>query len=150
MSHITATTIEGDRCQQAGGAPPAFINAEGETTVMKVLIRHIYEYRKGLRSLVMHTLPDRMSEEATAKLRRFGIEYHLQPCLPEKVNIYFGAPECVAVVRRITRGKKLHEMSPEEDFVLGSMLGYGIRNQCERYLRKAGAEPGPVSIHRCA
>ncbi|TCD47371.1 DUF2023 family protein [Chlorobium sp. N1] len=117
---------------------------------MKVLIHHIYEYRKGLRSLVMHTLPAACIGEATGKLRRFGIEFHLQPCLPDKVNIYFGAPECVAVVREITRGKKLVEMTPEEDFVLGSMLGYGIRNQCGRYLKKVGAESGPVAIHRCA
>lgn len=117
---------------------------------MKVLIHHIYEYRKGLRSLVMHTLPDSLAEAATTKLRHFGIEYHLQQCLSGKVNIYFGKPECVAVVRRITHSRKLVEMTPEEDFMLGSMLGYGMQLQCERYLKKSGAFPVALSVQNCA
>ncbi|MDP8305622.1 MAG: DUF2023 family protein [Candidatus Chlorobium antarcticum] len=117
---------------------------------MKVLIHHIYEFRKGLRSLVMHTLPSGLTDAATEKLRHFGIECHLQPCLPDKVNIYFGAPECVAVVREITEGKKLGEMTPEEDYVLGSMLGYGVRNQCERYLKKKCVASGNLAVYKCA
>lgn len=117
---------------------------------MKVLIHHVYEFRKGLRSLVMHTLPARLADEATAKLRHFGIDYHLQPCQPDKVNIYFGARECVDVVRQITCGKKLAEMTPEEDFVLGSMLGYDTRKQCERYLRKRAAHAKTLVMHKCA
>ncbi|WP_303682044.1 DUF2023 family protein [Pelodictyon luteolum] len=118
--------------------------------MMKVLIHHIYEFQKGLRSLVMHTLPSRLTEEATAKLRHYGIDYHLQPCVQAKVNIYFGASACVAVVREITSGKKLGEMTHEEDFVLGSMLGYDIQKQCERYLKRTGVAPVGMRIHKCA
>lgn len=117
---------------------------------MKVLIHHIYEYRKGLRSLVMHTLPVSLSSAAKAKLEHFGIEYHFQPCGCDKFNIFFGAPECVAVARSVMAGKKLRELSPEEDFVLGSMLGYDIRNQCERYLKKRVVPAESLTIHKCA
>lgn len=117
---------------------------------MNVLIHHIYEFRKGLRSLVMHTLPAGMVGQATQKLRYFGIAYHIQPCVSDKVNIYFGKPECVAVVRQITPGKKLVEMTPEEDFMLGAMLGYDIQSQCRRYIRKKGAAAAPVPVQKCA
>lgn len=115
-----------------------------------MLIHHIYEFRKGLRNLVMHTLPSALVEEAKGKLRYFGIEYHIQPCVSDKVTIYFGSPGCVDVVRRITHGKKLVEMTPEEDFMLGSMLGYGVQIQCERYLKKCGAFPVALSVQKCA
>lgn len=29
--------------------------------------------------------------------------------------------------------RPLHQLSPEEDFMLGAMLGYDICAQCERY-----------------
>jgi len=109
---------------------------QSKTTSMKVLIHHIYEFRKGLRSLVMHTLPVGKMAEATARLRRFGIDYHIHAAGTKTINVFFGAPECVTVVRLICGEKKLRELTPEEDFVLGSMLGYDIRKQCERYLKK--------------
>lgn len=37
---------------------------------MRVLAHHIYEYEKGLRSLVLHTLPSAMEDEAVERLRR--------------------------------------------------------------------------------
>ncbi|MBM3163437.1 MAG: DUF2023 family protein [Chlorobi bacterium] len=117
---------------------------------MKVLIHHIYEFRKGLRSLVMHTLPVRHMLEATAKLRRYGIDYHIHAVGKKSINIFFGAPECVAVVRSVTGEKKLRDLNPEEDFVIGAMLGYDIRMQCERYLKKQGAFPVAPAIQRCA
>jgi hypothetical protein len=118
---------------------------------MKVLIHHIYEFRKGLRSLVMHTLPIEKMAEVTARLRRFGIDYHIHAAGTKTINVFFGALECVAVVRLICGEKKLRELTPEEDFVLGSMLGYDIRRQCERYLKKSAV--GTVTgsfMHKCA
>ncbi|AAM72957.1 MAG TPA: DUF2023 domain-containing protein [Chlorobaculum sp.] len=118
---------------------------------MKVLIHHIYEYRKGLRSLVMHTLPARFGEEATRKLRHYGIDYHIYDFGKSHINVFFGAPECVAVVRSICASKKLKALTPEEDFVLGSMLGYDIRKQCERYLKKCeSAAIADPAMHKCA
>lgn len=55
-----------------------------------------------------------------------------------------------AVVRAICGGKKLNDLTPEEDFVLGSMLGYDIRKQCERYMKKRSARSKEAVIHKCA
>ena len=32
--------------------------------------------------------------------------------------------------------KPLNQLTPEEDFILGAMLGYDIRVQCERYCER--------------
>jgi hypothetical protein len=57
----------------------------------------------------------------------------------------------VAVVRSICASKKLKALTPEEDFVLGSMLGYDIRKQCERYLKKCeSAAIADPAMHKCA
>lgn len=103
---------------------------------MKVLTHHIYEFEKGLRSLVLHTLPADLRDEAVARLERRGIRHHLEPVGQDKVNIFFGDPICVDVVTRICR-QPLKDLTPEEDFILGTMLGYSRLLQCQRYLKRA-------------
>ena len=50
-----------------------------------------------------------------------------------KINVYFGAKPCVDVVR--TFNPRLNELTPEQDFMLGTMLGYERVKQCERYMK---------------
>jgi len=111
---------------------------------MKVLVHHIYEYKKGLRHLVLHTLKSSERALAESKLCKQGIDYIVRPVSSLKVNLFFGHKECVQVIREIG-DKKLHEYTPEEDFVLGTMLGYDRLLQCKRYLemkKKANAIQG--------
>ncbi|MBO7203282.1 MAG: DUF2023 family protein [Paludibacteraceae bacterium] len=102
---------------------------------MKVLIHHIYEYQKGLRQLVLHTMSAEERELAEQKMKVQGISYYIQEVTERKINVFMGAKECVEVVKQIGN-KRLCDYSPEEDFILGSMLGYDKRQQCERYLKK--------------
>ena len=102
---------------------------------MKVFTHHIYEYKKGLRSLVLHTLAAEYRAEAEARLKAHKIDYVIQVVDSRKINIFFGADECVKVLREFGE-KKLNEFTPEEDFILGIMLGYCRLAQCERYLRR--------------
>lgn len=101
---------------------------------LKVFHHHIYEYKKGVRNLILTT------EKASAKiyiekrLKNEGIDYVIQDVNSEKINVFFGARDCVDVVRTFV-GKRLNELSPEEDFLLGIMLGYDRIKQCERYLK---------------
>lgn len=37
---------------------------------------------------------------------------------------------------RLMVTRPLNELSPEEDFILGALLGYDIRRQCERYCQR--------------
>jgi hypothetical protein len=102
---------------------------------MQIFIHHIYEYQKGLRSLVLHTM--NISEQARAEqmLEQRKISYQLQIVNTRKINIFFGAEECVNIIKSFGN-KSLSDYSDEEDFILGSLLGYDKLMQCERYLKR--------------
>lgn len=101
---------------------------------MKVLTHHIYEYIKGLRNLVLHTMDSKHEELAKAKLEKYQIPYIIQYVNDRKINIFFGAEDCITVVREFV-AKRLIDLSPEEDFILGIMLGYDKIKQCQRYMK---------------
>jgi hypothetical protein len=100
---------------------------------MQVLLHHIYEYKKGLRNLVLHTLDASMRELAEKKLSSQSICYLIREVTPTKINIFFGASACVDVVKQFG-DKTLNNFTPEEDFILGTMLGYDRLQQCRRYI----------------
>lgn len=73
-----------------------------------------------------------ISSFATERLAHQGIPYILQPIGNDRLNLFFFRKECLEAVKlMITR--PLNQLSPEEDFILGALLGYDIRMQCERY-----------------
>ncbi len=102
---------------------------------MRVLTNHIYEYKKGVRSMVLFTFNKKYEEFATARLRRQGIGYIVQPVGNDRVNLFFGRQECLDAIRLMVT-RPLNMLSPEEDFILGAMLGYDICAQCERYCQR--------------
>ena len=104
---------------------------------MKVLTNHIYEYKKGVRRMVLFTCNRRFEEMATHRLRRQSIDHIVQPAGKENINIYFGRRECLDAMRLFVT-RPLYKLSPEEDFILGAMLGYDICVQCERYCERKG------------
>lgn len=102
---------------------------------MTVLMHHIYEYKKGLRNLVLHTMHATDRVQAELRLQHQHIDYLICPVSDKKINVFFGAKECVEVVRRFG-DKRLNDFTPEEDFILGIMLGYDRVRQCNRYLQR--------------
>ncbi len=101
---------------------------------MQVFCHHIYEYKKGVRNLILHTLEKSKMDIVESRLSREGIEYVIYSVDDKKINVFFGADECVDVIKKINK-KSLVDYSPEEDFILGIMLGYDRKKQCERYLK---------------
>ncbi len=103
---------------------------------MRVFYHLIYEYKKGVRDLVLYTLT--ASEEAKAiwKLEKNAIDYKIQRLNNGNINIFFGKQECLTVVNRICGDRALNLLTPEEDFILGILLGYSISEQCNRYCKK--------------
>ena len=85
---------------------------------MKVLMNHIYEYKKGVRRMVLFTFNKKYEDFAIRRL-----------------NLYFGREECLNAIRMIVT-RPLNLLTPEEDFMLGAMLGYDICAQCERYCER--------------
>ena len=106
---------------------------------MKVLMNHIYEYKKGVRRMILFTCNRRFGTFATQRLGRQSIDYVVQPAGKENINIYFGRRECLDAIRLFVT-RPLNELSPEEDFILGAMLGYDICAQCERYCERKAAK----------
>lgn len=102
---------------------------------MKVLNHHIYEYRKGLRNLVLHTMKAEEILIAIAKLEKLQIPYYLQEVTPSKVNVFFGKLQCVEIVKSFGK-KTLSNFTDEEDFILGILLVYDRILQSERYLKR--------------
>ena len=109
--------------------------AQGVPEEIKVLLNHIYEYKKGVRHLILHTLNKCYLPIAIERLKSQGICYTVQEASEHAVNLYFGRLECVETIRLITT-RPLNQLSPEEDFILGALLGYDLRMQCERFRKR--------------
>ena len=102
---------------------------------LKVFLNHIYEFKKGVRQLVLYTANRSFEEYATQRLGSQHIRYAVQHVDERRINIYFGKEECIeAISLMVTR--PLNLLTPEEDFILGAMLGYDICGQCKRYCNR--------------
>ena len=99
---------------------------------MLVLNNQIYEYKKGVRRMVLYTCDERYRQAAVSRLESQNISYLVRPVGNGCMNLFFGRDECIEAVRRIV-DRPLSELTPEEDFIIGAMLGYDICVQCERF-----------------
>ena len=106
-----------------------------ESTAFMVLSNHIYEYKKGVRNLILYTLRKEHASGAVRRLEGQGIDYMVQDLGGANVNIFFGSPECIMAVRSFVN-RPLNHLSPEEDFILGALLGYDIRLECQRFCER--------------
>lgn len=88
---------------------------------IRIFLNHIYEFKKGVRNMVLYTM-SREHEE-------------IQEVGTNKINLFFGKPECMEAMRHIII-RPLNQLSAEEDFILGAMLGYDLCQQCKRYCNK--------------
>ena len=106
---------------------------------MLVFNHHIYEFKKGVRDMVLCTLPAHMQEKVVAKLERNEISYMIQKIKNGNINVFFGKEECLVVVRNLCKERFLDELSPEEDFMICVLLGYSVSEQCRRYCKRKKA-----------
>lgn len=104
-----------------------------EYTDLRVFHHHIYEYKKGIRNLILTTEKSKYRNSIENRLQHENIAYVIHEVDDKKINVYFGEKSCVDVVK--TLNPKLNELTPEQDFILGIMLGYDRVRQCDRYLK---------------
>lgn len=102
---------------------------------IRIFLNHIYEFKKGIRSMVLYTMNRKHESFAIQRLESQQISYMIQEVGSNKINLFFGKPECMEAIRHIII-RPLNELSAEEDFILGAMLGYDICQQCKRYCHK--------------
>ena len=92
----------------------------------ELFAHHLYELDKGLRHLVLHAM--------IRKLKRNDVPFHIQELSCGKINLFFGEKECVETIKKF-KNKALNKYTPEEDFILGILLGYDPLKQTKRYLK---------------
>ncbi len=114
-------------------ACPSRENLKEQISDLRVFNHHIYEYEKGLRNLVLTTEKGKYRDYIENKLQNRKIAYAINDVGNGKINVFFGEKNCVDVVK--TFSPKLNELTPEQDFILGIMLGYDRVKQCDRYLK---------------
>lgn len=100
---------------------------------LKVFKHHIYEYKKGIRHLILTTEKVKHRDYIQTRLERENIPYLINEVGENSINVFFGDEPCVNVVR--TFDTRLNKLTPEQDFMLGIMLGYDRVKQCDRYLK---------------
>ena len=143
MRTTTAIPTEMKAASKRERSEARFDSAERELSgaTLKVLMNHIYELHKGVRHMVLFTCNKKYSELAIQRLESQGIPYILQPAGRQNVNVYFGRRECLEAIRLFVT-RPLHQLTPEEDFILGAMLGYDLCAQCERYCKRKQSKCG--------
>ena len=100
----------------------------------ELFAHHLYELDKGLRHLVLHTAPIEVVDAMIRKLRRNDVPFHIQELSCGKINLFFGEKECVETIKKF-KNKALNKYTPEEDFILGILLGYDPLKQTKRCLK---------------
>lgn len=103
---------------------------------VRFLGNQLYEYKKGVRRLFLMTIRSEDAAQATGRLERESVCYCLQAVNAAKVNLFFGHPAWVEMARNLA-AKPLNRLSPEEDFILGTLLGYDGEQQCRRFLARS-------------
>jgi len=102
---------------------------------MRLFHHLIYEYRKGLRKLVLYTTRKPLEDRIRAKLVQCHIPHLIHDIGRNKINVFFGDAACIEVVRSIGK-HNVARYTDEEDFILGAMLGYDLVQQCRRYVKR--------------
>ena len=111
---------------------------------MQVFSHHLYEFKKGVRRLILHTTRRENEPVIRRKLEQAGIRHLIYPNGASRINVFFGDDLAVDMIERIGK-PDLRLYTHEEDFILGVLLGYDLRVQCSRYLERtdstAAADP---------
>lgn len=102
---------------------------------MKVFHHLLYEYQKGLRDLCLFTCPKEYLNRVKSALDYQDIKYFVSPVGEDKINTFFGIEDCLEIIRQFS-SEDLNRLTPEEDFMLGMMLGYAKAQQYHRFLKQ--------------
>jgi len=109
---------------------------------MKVFCHHLYEYKRGLRNLILHTTGKSNQEAVEKRLSSEGIAYIVSPVTENKINVFFGNSTCMEILASFP-SLSLSGLTHEQDFILGIMLGYDRMMQCSRYVKRKNNGSSP-------
>lgn len=110
--------------------PDSLISVSG-----RIVNHSLYELDKGVRQLFMLTVSWADLPGVVARLAAERVDHYIHRLNDSRVNLFFGRAALVETVRRFV-DKPLCELTAEEDFMLGALLGYDREQQCRRYLER--------------
>ena len=90
--------------------------------------------------MVLCTLSSDFEDKVAKRLESNNICYMIQHLPNNKMNVFFGKNECIVVAQKICLNRPLNKLTPEEDFILGTLLGYSVCEQCTRYCKRIERE----------
>lgn len=112
--------------------------------MFNVLATYIYEIKKGTKPCALITLDKNRLEFAIKKIEKASLFYFVQcpknSAQTQKINLFFGGSEIIKVIENIITSD-LDKLCREHDFMLGILLGYDIKKQCERFLELTSKKP---------
>lgn len=103
---------------------------------MELFSNLVYEYKKGVRDLVLFTCTKSQAVEYIKYLTKLRIKYLVVTVGGGKTNLFFGNNKCLQILKAFS-SLNLDEISAQEDFILGIMLGYSRAEQYSRLLTKS-------------
>ena len=62
---------------------------------LKVFLNHIYEFKKGVRRMVLYTTNKKYEDFAVKRLANQRIKFIVQQVDDERINLFFGCDECI-------------------------------------------------------
>jgi hypothetical protein len=125
----------------------AHLRSADAMSVLRLFHHHVYEYSRGVRALFLMTINRRELELVLSGLEVRGIDHFVQELGAAKANLFFGRAAFVAVAQSLVT-RPLNTLTAEEDFMLGTLLGYDCEQQCRRFLtrsRRGNAEQRPIA-----
>ena len=93
---------------------------------LKVFLNHVYEFKKGVRNMVLYTTNRKNESFAVARLASQHIAYCVQPVDSRRINLFFGRPECINAIRFMAT-RPLNELTPGIHVFLFSIYPTDIR-----------------------
>ena len=72
---------------------------------IRIFLNHIYEFKKGVRNMVLYTMSKEHEEFAIRRLKNQKISYMIQEVGTNKINLFFGKAECMEAMRHIINDK---------------------------------------------
>ena len=68
---------------------------------IRIFLTHIYEFKKGVRNMVLYTMSKEHEEFAIRRLKNQKISYMIQEVGTNKINLLFGKAECMEAMRDV-------------------------------------------------
>ena len=113
--------------------------SKDERMELGVFFHMLYELNKGLRKLSLFTCPNKNLDAIKDHLKKCNYKFIVEELVNGCSNIFFGTEEAIEVIKTFNKSS-LRKFTPEEDFILGILLGYSQEQQCKRFLRTKNKE----------